>query len=154
MRPLVSPFGSFGRPIFALVCFAMFLEFLDDCGLNCSTGRNDWRNVQYGHMTLRMRRIVCFMNPSVDLVRFRMALEAEYLDYAVPYRAALKHLFDRNALQMLDFSAMQVVNHVPKLLNVRHAHASTRSPTLQKDCSTPAAIAGVQRSVLWRRTKL
>ncbi len=35
-----------------------------------------------------------------------------------------------------------------------HALASTKSPTLQVVFATPAAIAGVQRSVLWRFTKL
>jgi len=45
---------------------------------------------------------------------------------------------------------MLVVNHVPQLLDVGYA-ASTRSDTLQKLGVTPAAIAGVHRSVL-RRT--
>jgi TPR repeat protein len=34
IRPLASPFGSLGRPIFlGLVCFPIFFELLHDCGL-------------------------------------------------------------------------------------------------------------------------
>src|SRR5450432_2342443 len=99
-------------------------------------------------MALGVRWIVRSVNPGVYLVRLRMALESEYFNDSVPYRLALKRLDHRYAFQMLRFRAVQVVNHIPKLLNVRHAHASTRSPTPQNDCSTPAAIAGVQRSVL------
>ncbi len=36
----------------------------------------------------------------------------------------------------------------------RHAAASTKSPTVQKSLSIPAAIAGVARSLMWRFTKL
>jgi hypothetical protein len=69
-----------------------------------------------------------------------MTLQAKYLDYAVPDRLALKYLGNRDALQMLRFRAVQVANHVPKLLDVRHAHASSKSPTLQKDRSTPLSF--------------
>ena len=50
--------------------------------------------------------------------------------------------------------AVQMMDHIPQLLNMRHADASTKSATLQKLGVTPAAIAGVQRSVLCRFTKL
>lgn len=72
----------------------------------------------------------------------------------VPYRLTLMRFCHRNALQVSRFRTMQVANHVAQFFDVRHATASSNSRTLQKDCSTPAAIAGVQRSVLWRRTKL
>jgi hypothetical protein len=49
---------------------------------------------------------------------------------------------------------VQLANHVSKFVYRVHAVASTKSPTLQNPRSTPAAIAGVQRIVLCRFTKL
>jgi hypothetical protein len=60
--------------------------------------------------------------------------------------------FDGDAADMRGFHAMNVADCFLKLLNIVHTVASTRSPTLEKSCSTPAAIAGVQRSELCRFT--
>ncbi len=104
--------------------------------------------MQYRYVAFRVLRVVCLVAPGVYPVSLRVPLQAKDFDHAIPYRFALEGFGNRNALQMLRLRAVQVMDHVPKLLNVRHAHASTRSPTDQKDGSTPAAIAGVQRSVL------
>ena len=83
-----------------------------------------------------------------------MADEIEYLNNPLPNRLASKRLFHGNAFNVRSFSAVQPPNHIAQFLDITHAVASTRSATLQKSRSTPAAIAGVQRSVLWRFTKL
>ena len=55
---------------------------------------------------------------------------------------------------MRSLCTVHVLDYLRQFFDVRHTVASTRSPTLQKSRSTPAAIAGVQRSELCRRTKL
>jgi hypothetical protein len=45
------------------------------------------------------------------------------------------------------FHAMQLADYLFEFLDVIHAAASTKSPTLQNVGETPAAMAGVQRSV-------
>lgn len=69
IRPLASPFGSFGRPIFGLVCFAIFPEFLQDHGLDGGLWREDRPDMQYRYIAFWTRWIVCRVYPSVDLVR-------------------------------------------------------------------------------------
>ena len=82
-------------------------------------------------------------------------MKVEDFDHAFPYRFPLKHFFDRNAFNVRSLYAMRFADCLFQFLNVGHAvAASTSSPTLQKDFSTPAAMAGVQRSVLCRNTRL
>src|ERR1035441_442090 len=105
-------------------------------------------------MTLWIGRIVRSMYPRINPVRLRMPFQVEYLYGAIPNDLTLKPLRHWNALQMFSLPAVQVVDHVAQFLNVRHTDASTRSATVQKLGVTPAAIAGVMRSVLCRLTKL
>jgi hypothetical protein len=65
IRPLASPFGSFGRPIFfcfGLVGTATFPCFLNDGSLYGSFWRYHGRNMQYRYVALRMRWIVRGVN--------------------------------------------------------------------------------------------
>ena len=127
----------------------MFPELLNDYRLDGCAWGNYRRDVQDSDMPLRVLWIVRMMTPGVNPICLRMPRQMEDLNNSVPHRLSLKALCYRHALQMLGFSTVKVMNHVPKLLNVRrHATASSKSPTLQNDCSTPAAMAGVQRSVL------
>ena len=83
-----------------------------------------------------------------------MAVQVEYLNNPIPDRFTVENLFYGNAGTMRRLYTVQFANHVPEFVYVIHAVASTKSPTLQNPCSTPAAIAGVQRIVLCRFTKL
>src|SRR5437879_4334223 len=155
IRPLASPFGNFGLPIFLdLVCFAMFFELLPGRRLHSGLRRHHGRDVKYGHMSPRFGWVVSIVYPSIDPVCLRMPCQTEHLNNTVPNRLALEPLRNRNALQMAGNRPVQVVNHIAKLLDMRHAEASNKSATVQKDGVTPAAIAGVQRSVPCRFTKL
>jgi hypothetical protein len=73
-RAFASPFGSFGRPIFGLVCFAMFREILNDNGLDGGLWGYDGWDMQHGNVALRVRWIVRLVNPGIHPVSFRMAL--------------------------------------------------------------------------------
>ena len=126
----------------------LFPEPVNDYRLDSGFGGDYGRNAKYRDVAFWVLRVVSRMSPGIDRIRLWMPLQSKNFNDSIPNRLSLKDFFYRNAFQVLCFRAMQVVNHVSKLLNVRHAHASTRSPTLQKDCSAPAAIAGVQRSVL------
>ena len=99
-------------------------------------------------MALRVRWIVSMVHPGINPVRLRVSLQPKDFDDSVPYRLPLERLDYRHALQMLCLPAVQVVNHIPQFLNVRHTVAPTKSATLQNDCSTPAAMAGLQRMYL------
>ena len=77
-----------------------------------------------------------------------MAVKVEYFDNPLPYRLALENLFYWNAFNVRRFDTMYLADDILQILKVTHDTASTRSPTLQKSFSTPAAIAGVQRNVL------
>jgi hypothetical protein len=56
MRPLAVPFGSFGLPIFfGLVGFGTVSELLNDSSLYGCSWRYHGRNMEYGHMSLRLR---------------------------------------------------------------------------------------------------
>ena len=90
IRPLASPFGSLGRPIFGLVCFAMFPELLHNCGLYCGLWRYNGRDVKYRDVTFRMSRIFCRVNPGVDPIRLRMTSQAKDFNNPVPYCLTLK----------------------------------------------------------------
>ena len=102
-----------------------------------------------------MFRIICGVNPRVDLIRLGVALKPEYLYNPIPYGLALKRLRHWYASQVFGLRFVQVMNHFAQLLNVRHAEASSSSRvTFHCDCSTPIAGAGVVRIVLCRFTKL
>ena len=59
IRPLASPLGSFGRPIFlGLVGFDTVPELLNDCRLYGGLSRHHGRNVKYCDVALRVRWIV------------------------------------------------------------------------------------------------
>ena len=103
----------------------------------------------------RIARVACIVRPRIYPVRSRMIFQAEYLYNAFPNRLTLERFFYGNAFDVRSFRAMQPPDYIPQLVEVcAHATASSKSPTLQKSRSTPAAIAGVQRSVLCRFTKL
>ena len=104
-------------------------------------------------MALRMCRIVGMVHPRVNPVCLWVTLQEEDFDNSIPNRLALESLSNWDAFDVTGLRAVQMVDGLAKLLNVGHA-ARTRSSTVQKVAVTPAAIAGVQRSVLWRRTKL
>src|ERR1035438_7792634 len=111
--------------------------------------------VQDRHMSPRSRRVTSVMRPGVQRGCLRMAAQVKNLHDTLPYRLPLERLFNWHAGHVRGIHAMQPLNHVAQIVNVVHAVvASTNSPTLQNDFSTPAAIAGVQRSVEWRSTRL
>src|SRR5665213_1967036 len=92
MRPLASPLGSFGRPIFGLVCFAMFSELLNDYRLHGRLRRKDGWDMKYRHVASGSCWIVRRVYPSVDLIRLGMPSQTKDLDNAIPYRLALEFL--------------------------------------------------------------
>jgi hypothetical protein len=69
-------------------------------------------DMQYGYVPLRMRWILCLVNPRIGLICLRMALQPKYFNHTVPNRLTLKSLRYRDALQMLGLRAVQVVDHV------------------------------------------
>ncbi len=77
-----------------------------------------------------------------------MADQLKYLYDPIPDRLSLKLFFNWNAADMLRFDTMKVPDRVAQFFDMAQTDASRSSPTLQNDFSTPAAIAGVQRSVL------
>ena len=116
--------------------------------------RRDYRwYMKYGYVASWLRRIIGIMNPRVNSIRLRMTLQQKYFNDTVPDRLPLKLLGDWDAFQVTRLRLVQVLNYVVKFLNMSHT-ARTKSSTVQKVAVTPAAIAGVQRSVLWRFTKL
>lgn len=94
------------------------------------------------------------MRPCVNSLRLGVADDLEHLYNTFPNRFPFKRLFHRHAFNMRSLNTVQLTNHVSQFLNIAHDVASTSWPTVQKSFSIPAAIAGVQRNVLWRRTKL
>jgi len=94
-------------------------------------------------------RVIRIVRPCIEPRGARMADQIEYFYNTVPYRAALEHFLDWYAFHVLRLDAVQLSDYVAQLVDIRHAAfaASTSSPTLQNDGSTPAAIAGVQRIV-------
>lgn len=92
--------------------------------------------------------IVGFMRPCVDDVCGRVILKAENLNDPFPNCFALENLFHWHALNVDGFCTVKPSNYVFQFLDITHEAASTKSPTVKKSLSIPAAIAGVQRKVL------
>jgi hypothetical protein len=69
--------------------------------------------VQHGDVALGVRRIVGRVSPGVNFVSLWMTLQAEDFDNSIPDGFPLKRFRDWDALQMLGFCVMQMVNHVP-----------------------------------------
>lgn len=111
IRPLASPFGNFGRPIFGLVCFAMFPEFLHDYCPDGGLRRNDGWDVKHRHVAFWVRWVICRVYPSVNLICFRVTRETEHFNNPIPYRSALEIFPHRDTLQMLSLCTMKVMNH-------------------------------------------
>ena len=153
--PFDSPLGSFGRPGF-LVFFASvtFSRLLYDGGSDGCLWRYHGRNVQHGHVPLWVFRIVCVVHPCIDFVRLRMTSETEDFHDSIPRNQVVILLRHRHALDVRCANPVHPVNHVSQFVDMAHAAASTKSPTLQNDGATPAAIAGAQHSLLCRLTRL
>jgi hypothetical protein len=88
IRPLASPFGSFGRPILAF--FARFPELLNDCRLHGCPGRYNRRDVQYGYVALWLVWIFRLVNPCIDTICLWMPLQTKDFHDPIPYRFALE----------------------------------------------------------------
>jgi len=147
IRPFASPLGSLGRPIFGLVALCTIPILLNDCGLYGGLWRHHRWNVKHCNVAPWFRWIVGVMHPSVNSICLRVSFQPEDLNNPVPNYLPLKSLCYRDAFKMLGFPAVQMVDHVAQFLDMRHAAASTRSPTLKKLEVTLAAIAGVMRNV-------
>src|SRR5579864_467900 len=106
--------------------------------------------MQDGNVSPRVQWIVSIVRPRICFIAFWMPLQVEYLDHSIPYCLPLEGLFHWNALRMFGLRSVQALDDVLQLLDVWWlAHdASTKFFTVQKSFSIPAAIAGVQRSVL------
>ena len=83
-----------------------------------------------------------------------MSLEVEHFHNALPDRLTLKDLFYGHTFTMRSFRTVEVIDYSLEVFYVAQVVASTKSATLHCVPETPAAIAGVMRSVLWRFTKL
>ena len=83
-----------------------------------------------------------------------MCLQIKNLNYPIPDSFPLKDFLYWDARNVLRIHAVQSPNNILQFLDVIHNAALTRSLTFQNSDVTPAAIAGVQRTVLWRFTKL
>ncbi len=92
--------------------------------------------------------LVRIVGPRIGSMSFRMVVQVEDFHYSIPDRLPLKDFFDRDTLHMGRLHPMQFVNYIPQVIYMTHDTASTKSPTLQKLDATPAAMAGVMRSVL------
>lgn len=55
-----------------------------------------------------------------------MTLQVKNFYYPVPYRLALKHLFDGYAFNMRSLCAVQVPNHISHFFYVVHVHIPVR----------------------------
>src|SRR5438067_590977 len=98
IRPLASPLGSFGRPIFGLVAFATVFVLLNDCSLHSGSRRDYGRYVQHSDMALWLRWIVSAVHPRVNFMGLRMSFQVEYLDNPIPNNLPLMTLCYWNAL--------------------------------------------------------
>ena len=81
-------------------------------------------------------------------------MQGKDFDDSLPDGMAVEFLFHWYAFPVSRFNAVKDTDYVLQVLYMIHAVASTKSPTLQNVLATPAAIAGVQRIVLCRLTKL
>lgn len=102
--------------------------------------------MEHGNVPRRIG-LIGFMCPCVHSTGVGMTCEVEYFYYSVPDGFPMELLMDWHAFNVRRLCTMQPPNHISQFLQVRHDTASTRSPTVQKSFSTPAAIAGVQRNV-------
>lgn len=100
--PLDTPLGNFGLPGFRLVsvAFGTALVLLKDYGLHGGLRRYYRRNVQHGHISLSLFRIVGIVRPAVNAVGHRMVPEPEHLHDTFPNRSSLMRLSHRNAFNM------------------------------------------------------
>jgi hypothetical protein len=92
---LASPFGRVGLPGFLGLGISILLNNRDSNG---GFGGYGWRDVKDGDVSLLIR--IRIMRPGIDPVRLGMAVQIEYLDYAIPDRIALIDLFHRDALDV------------------------------------------------------
>src|ERR1700692_1878493 len=104
--------------------------------------------MQHGNVPPWVLRIVRIVRPGIGCIRLGMVLEGEHLNDALPDCLTLKYLMDVYAFTVRSFRTVKLSNYVSELVYVVHPTASTKSPTLHIEPVTPAAIAGVQRSVL------
>jgi hypothetical protein len=95
----------------------------------------------------RRIRLIGFMCPCVHSTGSGMPCEVKYFYYSVPDGFPVELLMDWHAFNVCRLGSMQPPDDVAQFLDIAHDTASTKSPTVQKSFSTPAAIAGVQRSV-------
>src|ERR1041385_1953782 len=144
MRPLAALLGSVGRP--TLLALGIVPVLLNNGRSHCCLWRYGWWNMKHCYMATFAG--FGFMRPRIDSVRFWMADQIKNFDNSIPHRFPLVLLFYGYALDVRCFHAVKLHNHISQFLNMAHADASTRSPTLKKSRSIPAAIAGVQRRVL------
>ena len=113
VRPLASPFGSFGRPtLLALLCWLKASKLLYDCCFYRVLCALDGMRVQYGDMTPWMLRIVSIMRPRIDPERCGMAFEIEYLDNPFPHRFSLECFLHWNAFNVRSIRAMYAPDYV------------------------------------------
>jgi hypothetical protein len=66
---------------------------------------------------------------------------------SIPDRLTVESLYDWNAFEVAGFHTVLLADYLFEFLDVIHAAAPTKSPTLQNVGETPAVMAGVQRSV-------
>jgi len=83
-----------------------------------------------------------------------MAYQIEYFNDSFPYGFTLKCFFYCHTLNVTRLHAMQFTDYILQFLDIAHTAVSTRSPTVRKSRSIPAAIAGVQRKEPCRFTRL
>jgi hypothetical protein len=77
-----------------------------------------------------------------------MTVKIKNLDDSIPYGLPVEPLGYGHTFYMGSGGSVQFMNNLAEIVYVAHAVASTKSPTLHMVPVTPAAIAGVQRSVL------
>src|SRR5450755_1644086 len=99
-------------------------------------------------MTARVCRIVGVMRPGIGSVRCSVPRQVKYFHDPIPDSLPLKNLFHSHAFNVKSVRSVQSADYLPQFSDVTHSVASTRSRTVQKSFSTPAAIAGVHRKAL------
>ena len=116
--PLAAPLGSLGRPTFFGLGWLGIAELLNDGRADCGYGRDSWGDMQDGNMAGWLGWIVRLVRPGIGRIRFRMAVEVEHFDYAIPDCLTLKNLFDRDALAVRGFRAVHLVDRVPEFFDI------------------------------------
>jgi hypothetical protein len=92
--------------------------------------------------------IAGIVQPGIRRIGPRVAFEVEDFHDPIPASLTLKNFLYGHAFTVRSFRTVELVNDGFEFVYVAHAVASTKSPTLHVVPVTPAAIAGVQRSVL------